>query len=89
MPQRKAAKTDLRKNIKRRENNLQLKQQIKSAIKKFKKAIEGADAKTKAETLRQVYKIFDKASSKKLIHANKAARRKSRLAKLLKNAKSK
>lgn len=89
MPQRKAAKTDLRKNVKRRKNNLQLKQQIKSAIKKFKKAIEGADTKTSAEALRQVYKILDKASSKKLIHANKAARRKSRLTKLLKSAKSK
>ncbi|UCG35832.1 MAG: 30S ribosomal protein S20 [Candidatus Omnitrophota bacterium] len=87
MPQRKAAKKDLRKNLKRREKNLQIKQQIKSAIKKFKKSIESADTKTRAEALRQVYKILDKSVSKKILHANKAARKKSRLTKLLKSAK--
>ena len=89
MPQRRAAKKDLRKNATRHESNLALKEQIASAIKKFKKTVENKDASDKAQALRDVYKILDKAASKKLIHSKKASRKKSRLAKLLNAAPSK
>jgi small subunit ribosomal protein S20 len=82
MQQRRAAKKDLRKNATRHKGNLALKEQIASAIKKFKKSVENKDAGNKADALREVYKILDKAASKKLIHPKKASRKKSRLAKL-------
>ncbi|MDD5195021.1 MAG: 30S ribosomal protein S20 [Candidatus Omnitrophica bacterium] len=82
MPQRRAAKKDLRKNAKRHQGNLVLKANITSAIKKFKKTLENKEADNKADALRDVYKILDKATSKKLIHPKKASRKKSRLAKL-------
>ncbi|MBU2103250.1 MAG: 30S ribosomal protein S20 [Candidatus Omnitrophota bacterium] len=83
MPQRKAAKKDLRQNATRHKRNLSLKANITSAIKKFKKALEEKDSKVKAEALREVYTILDKAAAKNLIHPRKASRKKSRLTKLL------
>jgi small subunit ribosomal protein S20 len=83
MPQRRAAKKDLRKNIKRRQANLLVAQKIRSAIKKFKKSIENKDLSAGKEALKTIYKIFDKAASSRLIHPNKAARKKSNLSKLL------
>jgi small subunit ribosomal protein S20 len=83
MPQRRAAKKDLRKNIKRHKANLLVTQGIKSAIKKFKKSIENKDLSASKEALKTIYKVFDKAASKRLIHPNKAARKKSHLSKIL------
>ena len=84
MPQRKTAKKDLKQNKKRRQNNLQVIQGIKGAIKKFKKAIEAKDTSASQKALTGVYKTLDKAVNKKIIHRNKAARKKSRLSKLSK-----
>jgi small subunit ribosomal protein S20 len=86
MAQRKAAKKDLRQNKTRRQRNLLTAQKIKSALKKFKKALESKDITLSQQSLNEVYKILDKAATKKLIHSNKAARKKSRLSKLLKKS---
>lgn len=83
MPQRRSAKKELRKVAKRRQRNLVLKQNIKAAIKKLKKALEEKDPNKSRQALQGVYKILDKAATKKVIHPNKAARKKSRLSKLL------
>ena len=85
MPQRRTAKKDLRQNKKRQQRNLKTKQRVKEAIKKLKKAVDSKDTSTREKALREVYKILDKAASKKIIHRGKASRKKSRLAKLLKN----
>lgn len=89
MPQRRAAKKDLRQNKKRRQQNLQVKKNIKAAIKKLKKSVDTKDTLARQKALTEVYKIIDKAATKKIIHRNKAARRKSRLSKLLKKTTSK
>jgi small subunit ribosomal protein S20 len=83
MPQRRAAKKDLRQNKKRRERNLAIEQKIKVALKKFKKALENSDSALRQQALRDVCQILDKAAAKNIIHKNKAARKKSRLSKLL------
>jgi len=85
MPQKRAAKKALRKNIKQRKANLGVINQVKGAIKKFKKAVENKDTAASAKALQAVYKALDKAASKGVIHSNKAARRKSRLARLMHN----
>ena len=84
MPQKKSAKKELRKSAKRRQQNLKARGQIKSAIKKLKKAIESKDLNNSRQALKDVYKVLDSAASKRVIHPNKAARKKSRLSKLLK-----
>ncbi len=83
MPQRRAAKKDLRKNKKQRRNNLQIKQNLKSTVKKFKRSVENKTAAPAREALRELQKAFDRAAAKKVIHPNKAARQKSRFSKLL------
>ncbi|MCM8824383.1 MAG: 30S ribosomal protein S20 [Candidatus Omnitrophica bacterium] len=83
MPQRKSAKEELRKSQKRRKRNLLVKKEIKKAIKSFKKAVESNDWESAKKLLNTGYKVLDKASSKKIIHKNKANRQKSRLAKIL------
>jgi len=57
--------------------NVMRKSALKSSIKKCKAAIvSGDDAR---ETLNNTVSLIDKAASKKLIHRNTAARRKSKL----------
>lgn len=79
MPQRKSAKKEMRKNLKRRLRNLQVKKKIKLATKKFKKSVQQNDLDNAKKMLPEVYKVLDKAASKGVIHPNKAARQKSRL----------
>jgi len=86
MPQRKAAKKDLKQNQKRKQANLRIKRKIKTATRSLKKTLTGKDSAKIEDALKQVYKLIDKAASKNIIHANKAARKKSRLAKATKKA---
>jgi len=62
---------------------LQTKQKIKTALKKFKKSLQNQDSSLSQQALKEVCKALDKATTKKVLHANKAARKKSRLSKLL------
>lgn len=85
MPQRKAAKKDLKQNKKNQQQNLQIKQKVKRAIKNLKKSINNADLSSRQQALNEVYKVLDKAAKKNIIHRNKAARKKSHFAKFLKS----
>lgn len=56
---------------------------LRTAIKKFKNAVESGDSKEDVSKLHlEAERALDKAASKGLIHKNKAARDKSRLNKL-------
>ena len=83
----KSAKKALRQSLRRRAKNIVYKGKIKDLIKKarvlvFEKKIE--DAK---KILPEIYQILDKAAKVGVIKKNAAARRKSRLTKLIdKNA---
>jgi small subunit ribosomal protein S20 len=82
MPQRRTAIKDLRKNHTRHLHNLQIKTDLKKIIKKFTTA--AGDKKTDAtDLLKEIYKKFDKAAKRNVLHKKTAARRKSRFAKLL------
>ncbi len=83
MPQRKSAKKELKKSIKRRKLNLIRKKIIKEAIKKYKKFLQNKDLENAKQALREVYKALDKAARKKTIHPKKAAREKSKYASLI------
>lgn len=83
MPIIKSAKKALRQNISRRKKNNAGKQKMKSAIKNIR-ALAGAKKNAEAQkNLPLVYKILDKAAKSGIIKASAAARKKSRLAKLV------
>ena len=76
MPNIKAATKWVRQSEKRTKRNLDVKTRLKTIYKKAAKA--GDDAQARA-----VEGQFDKAAAKGIIHPNKAARKKSRLAKAM------
>ncbi len=82
MPLKRASEKALRQSKKRHLKNLERKDVIKDAVKKFKKALDSKDTTGAKTLLSDVYKALDKAASLNTIHRNKAARRKSRLTKL-------
>ena len=74
MPNIKAAEKWVRQSEKRTQRNLDVKTRLKTI---FKKAAASGDA----QAVQGVEAQFDKAAQKGIIHPNKAARKKSRLAK--------
>jgi small subunit ribosomal protein S20 len=81
MPVTKQARKKLRKDIKREKENLKIKLGFKKVLKNTKKS--PTDKK-----LSSASKTIDKAAKKGIIHKNKAARLKSRLAKLSNSTKT-
>jgi small subunit ribosomal protein S20 len=76
VPNIKAAVKWVRQSEKRTQRNLDTKTRLKTLFKKAKSA-------KSATVTSSVEAQFDKAASKGIIHPNKAARKKSRLAKAL------
>ncbi|HEY8314837.1 MAG TPA: 30S ribosomal protein S20 [Candidatus Baltobacteraceae bacterium] len=77
MPNIKAAVKWVRQSEKRTKRNLDVKSRLKTL---YKKAAQSQDAKLATGVESQ----FDKAAQKGIIHPNKAARKKSRMAKAMK-----
>ena len=76
MPNVKSAEKRMRTNKIREERNKAARSRLRTAIKKARQAEgEGTDA-----ALKQATSLLDRAARKRLIHPNKAARLKSRLA---------
>lgn len=74
MPILKSALKKLKSDRRRTRENLKVKLAYKQAVK-------AARAKHSAAALRQAFRALDRAAKKQVIHSNKAARLKSRLAK--------
>jgi len=83
MPIIKSAKKALRKSLKRRKINTQKKEKIKKLLKKVRNLILEKKVEEAKKLLPQVFKVLDKAAKTGLIKKNTAARKKSRIAKLL------
>jgi small subunit ribosomal protein S20 len=69
---------------KQRAANAGLRTQLRSSIKKVQKAIAAGDAKAAEAALRTEQSTIDAIADKRIIHKNKAARHKSRLAQQVK-----
>jgi len=82
MPVTKSAKKALRRDRRRQMVNERLRRQLKRVLKQ-------ARAKPTKKLLSQAASLLDRAAKKRVIHPNKAARLKSRLAKLAKRKKKK
>ena len=80
MPNIKSAKKRARQSEKRRIRNKHQRSGMRTAVKAVVYAIEAGEKETAATALKIAVPALDKAVSKGLIHKNKAARQKSRLA---------
>lgn len=85
MPNVKSAEKRMRTNKIRAERNRQYRSRLRTAIKKVRQA-DSADAATAA--LREATALIDRAASRRIIHPNKAARTKSRLASVIQGMES-
>ena len=72
-----------RQNEVRQERNKATRSTLKTKVKKFLAAVESGDANAAKAAYQDTARSFDKAASKGVIHKNKAANTKSRLAKKL------
>ena len=69
-----------RKNEEARQKNKAVKSRIKTAIRRYREAVEGGDTSVADERRREAGRLLDKAVSKGVIHKNQAANKKSRMA---------
>lgn len=77
MPNTKSARKRLRQNERRRVHNKAARSRLKTAVKKVRAASEGEEA---SRLYREAVRILDRAANRGLIHKNRAARSKGRLA---------
>ena len=75
-----------RQNEQRRLRNKGERSQLKTRVRRFEEALASGDRDRAAELYRVAARAFDKAADKGVIHRNKAANRKSRLARRLNRA---
>ena len=63
--------------------NLRYKSSIKTHFRRLKDSITSGDADTAAQTAKKLTSTIDKAAARNAIHSNNAARKKSRVTRLL------
>jgi len=83
MPITKSAKKALRQNVRRKIRNLKRKNTMKALVKQTKKLASAKQSEEAIKLLPKLYKAIDKAAKRGIIKKNTAARKKSRLTKLL------
>ena len=79
-----SARKAARQSEKRRALNASQRSELRSAIKRVRKAIEAGDKVAARAVLRESTKVLDTIADKKIIHTNKASRHKSRLSAAIK-----
>ncbi len=80
MANTKQAAKRAKKSLKQRATNMSLRTRLRSAIKKVQAAITAGDPAAAQTVLREQQSTIDSIADKRIIHKNKAARHKSRLA---------
>lgn len=88
MPNSASAKKRLRQNEAARLRNRSARTKVRNSVKKVRVAIAAGDVEKSEAAFKDAVVKLDKAASKSLIHANAAARTKSRLSKAVKELKS-
>jgi len=88
MPNSAGAKKRLRQNKVRNLRNRATKSAMRGLVKKVRVAIEAGDVDASTQAFQLATKKLDQAAAKNVIHANNAARTKSRLSKAIKALKS-
>ncbi|MCC9605218.1 30S ribosomal protein S20 [Blastopirellula sp. JC732] len=88
MPNTKSAKKRLRQNEVRRARNRAVKSALRHQVRKVRAAVAAGDVGVMDAELKAAVKRLDKTAAAGVIHANTAARLKSRLNAHVKNAKA-
>ena len=81
MANTKSAEKRNRQNVQQRERNRGHRSRLRTAIKRLRSAVASGDAAQAQEALPATLSVIDKIAQKGIIHANAAARYKSRLVK--------
>ncbi|MEX0678164.1 MAG: 30S ribosomal protein S20 [Pirellulales bacterium] len=89
MPNSNSAKKRLRQNLARRARNRSVKSAVRTQVRKVREAVAAGDVTTGETEFRLAAKRLDKAAAAGVVHANLAARVKSRLSAALKAGKGK
>jgi small subunit ribosomal protein S20 len=79
-----SARKRARQAEKRRQHNASLRSELRTAVKKVRKAIEAGDKSAAQGVYRGAVGTIDSIADKNIIHKNKAARHKSRLSAAIK-----
>ena len=67
-----------------RDHNMSQRSELRTAIKKVRKAIEAGDKAAAQKVFQESSSVIDRIADKKIVHKNKAARDKSRLSAAIK-----
>lgn len=78
------ARKRARQAVKQRARNMAQRSELRTAIKKVRKAIAAGDAEAAMKQLQASQSVIDRIADKKVIHKNKAARTTSRLVRAIK-----
>ena len=74
------ARKRARQSVERNKHNSSLRSMLRTSIKRVRQAIDSGDKAAAAEVFRKASSVIDSVADKNIIHKNKAARHKSRLA---------
>lgn len=88
MPNTESAKKRLRQNLVVRERNRSWRTAVRNRCKKVVKAVDANNLKDAEALFVEAVRILDRASDKRIIHKNAAARKKSRLSAMIKKLKA-
>ncbi|KKP54696.1 30S ribosomal protein S20 [candidate division WS6 bacterium RIFOXYD1_FULL_33_8] len=80
MPNLKTSIKDLRQTKRRTVYNDRLRKRIKKSVKRFQDQITAGEKDGAEKSLKQTFKVLDKASKKHVINKGRASRKRSRLA---------
>lgn len=86
MPIKESAKKNLRKSLRRKKINLRRKEAIKDVVKKLKKSVKDKNKEGAHSFMPSVFKAYDKAAKTGVIKKNTAARKKSRMSRMVNSA---
>ncbi len=87
MPNSPSAKKRLRQDAVKRDRNRAIKSVLRKRIRSVREAVAAGDLEKAEADFRIAAKQLDRAGARRVIHQNAASRTKSRLQKLMKNAK--
>lgn len=79
-----SARKRARQSEQQRRHNASLRSELRTAVKNVRKAIEAGDKAQAQSVLQRATSTIDRIADKNIIHKNKAARHKSRLAAAIK-----
>jgi small subunit ribosomal protein S20 len=83
LPNIKSAAKRARQNITREKRNRRIKSMLKTSIRRYEESLQSGDMAEAKIKLNTAVRQIDKAAAKGIVHKNNAARKKSRLSRML------